>query len=71
MDNRIPVEMQEKSGPMTLQILIGRAGLNGRSISTRRRFDTYRYLKQLKEMLKGGQITLEEYEKLKIELLTR
>lgn len=33
--------------------------------------DTYRSLKQLKEMLKEGQITEYEYEVLKIELLTR
>jgi hypothetical protein len=34
-------------------------------------FDTYQGLRHIKEMLKGGQITEDEYEAIKIELLNR
>ena len=71
MNNGTPFELQDNRRHITLKYLFGRAGMNGRSRNSRKRFDTYRHLKQLKEMLKGGQITLEEYEKIKIELLTR
>jgi hypothetical protein len=71
MNNRSPIELQNSRGEIILQIFIGRAGIRGRSINSRRHFDTYRQLKHLKELLKGGQINLEEYELIKIELLSR
>jgi hypothetical protein len=71
MNEGTPFEMRDNRGQIILQKLLGRVGMNGRSRISRKRFDTYRHLKQLKEMLKGGQITLEEYEQIKIKLLTR
>ena len=70
MNNRSPVKMQNRRGHIVLQSLVGRSAMLGRMTHSRRHFDTYRQLKQLKELLKGGQITLEEYEVIKIELLT-
>ncbi len=70
MNNRSPIELQNRRGHVILQSLVGRSGMRGRMTNSRRHFDTYRQLKQLKELLKGGQITIEEYEAIKIELLT-
>ena len=70
MNNRSPVKIHNRRGHVILQSLVGRAAMRGRMTNSRRHFDTYRQLKQLKELLKGGQITLEEYEAIKIELLT-
>ena len=62
----------QSRGRAILQKIFGNEhefGIKG--VSNKKALDTYKSLKQLKDMLKGGQITEHEYETIKYELLIR
>jgi hypothetical protein len=61
----------QSRGSHIVQQLFKRGNDSPKDRSSSRTTDTYRQLKQLREMLKGGQITAEEYETIKFELLKR
>ena len=61
----------ESRGHRIIQQLFNRTEERQSGRGPHRKADTFRQLKQLREMLKGGQITGEEYETIKFELLNR
>jgi hypothetical protein len=68
MSEHTPAHYQIGRGKKILERLFTRS-LNGKYFIEA--IDAYKGLKHIKEMLKGGQITTDEYEDLKVELLNR
>ena len=71
MTSQSSSEYPDRRGHMLIQRLFKRTEEKPDDRGTNRTADTFRQLKQLREMLKGGQITGEEYEAIKFELLNR
>ena len=71
MANQSSPKYPQRRGNHIINKLFNRAGKSQDEGGTGRRSDTYRQLKQLRDLLKGGQITKEEYEVIKFELLHR
>jgi hypothetical protein len=71
MTSQSSSEYPNRHGHRLIQQLFKRSEEKQDECGTNRTADTFRQLKQLREMLKGGQITGEEYEAIKFELLNR
>ncbi len=74
MSDPNPSKLPHNRGKMILNMLFSRESdpdRLARGDEPPGSIDTYKSLKQLREMLKGGQITELEYEEIKLELLTR